>query len=228
MNSVKYSAYLKLPAPAARRAYASRRWAKVFGFVLLASSGLSYEAGKQIGLPGPGNVQIQQADAATRVSNSGAVPAPAASPTPAPPSPPVVAAPVVAPPATPAAVPAPAVKPAATAAPVPVQRVAVQSSYPNLYTYGQCTYYIATRRPVPPLWGNANAWYSRAQASGWAVGAEPRVGAIAWTGVGAYGHLALVEKIDGPQIYISEMNYNGNWNRVTYRWASAASFRYIY
>jgi peptidoglycan DL-endopeptidase CwlO len=131
--------------------------------------------------------------------------------------------PSVAPPITPAAV-APAL---VTPRPTPVRTVA-QVHYSNTYSYGYCTYYVASRRPIPPRWGNAIAWYSSAQGAGWAVGTTPRIGAIAWTPAGGAGHVAMVEKIDGSMIYISEMNYNGNWNRVTSRWASAASFQYIY
>jgi surface antigen/LysM repeat protein len=98
----------------------------------------------------------------------------------------------------------------------------------NGYAYGYCTYYVAGRRSVPGNWGNANAWYYNAQASGFSVGSTPVPGAIAWTGAGYYGHVAYVESVSGGMVTVSEMNYNGNWNRVTSRTVSAANFRYIY
>ena len=98
----------------------------------------------------------------------------------------------------------------------------------NGYAYGYCTYYVASRRAVPTGWGNASSWYYNAQASGFRVGSSPIPGAIAWTPAGYYGHVAYVEQVSGGQVLISEMNYAGNWNRVTSRWVSASSFRYIY
>jgi surface antigen len=98
----------------------------------------------------------------------------------------------------------------------------------NGYAYGYCTFYAASRRSIPGNWGNANQWYYNAQASGFSVGSTPVPGAIAWTGAGYYGHVAYVEGVSGNMVTISEMNYNGNWGRVTSRTVSASSFRYIY
>lgn len=98
----------------------------------------------------------------------------------------------------------------------------------NSYAYGYCTYYVAGRRSVPSDWGNAVSWYYNAQISGYSVGNAPRPGAIAWTGAGYYGHVAYVESVSGDMVTVSEMNYNGNWNRVTSRTVHASSFRYIY
>lgn len=98
----------------------------------------------------------------------------------------------------------------------------------NGYSYGYCTYYVASRRSIPSNWGNANQWYYNAQASGFSIGSTPVPGAIAWTGAGYYGHVAYVESVSGGMVTISEMNYNGNWGRVTSRTVSASSFRYIY
>lgn len=99
---------------------------------------------------------------------------------------------------------------------------------PNTYAYGYCTWYVASRRSVPSFWGNANAWYSNAQISGYSVGSVPRPGAIAWTGAGYYGHVAYVESVSGGNVTVSEMNWNGGWGRVSSRTVPASSFRYIY
>lgn len=99
----------------------------------------------------------------------------------------------------------------------------------NGYAYGYCTYYVAGRRPIPNGWGDARSWYYNAQFSGFRVGRTPAVGAIAWTPRGYYGHVALVEQVNGSMVQVSEMNYNGNWNRVTSRWVNYSEFSgYIY
>jgi surface antigen len=98
----------------------------------------------------------------------------------------------------------------------------------NGYSYGYCTYYVASRRNVPSSWGNASSWYYNASASGFSVGSTPVPGAIAWTGAGYYGHVAYVEGVSGGMVTVSEMNYNGNWGRVTSRTVPAYDFKYIY
>lgn len=98
----------------------------------------------------------------------------------------------------------------------------------NTYAWGNCTWYVASRRAVPAFWGDARSWYYNAQYSGYGVGSMPRVGAIAWTGAGWYGHVALVESVSGNDVTISEMNYGGNFGRVTYRTVPYSAFLYIY
>jgi N-acetylmuramoyl-L-alanine amidase len=129
------------------------------------------------------------------------------------------------------------IKQEAPAAPVRSQIASTANFTPHLtnygysangYSFGYCTFYVATRRGIPSNWGNANAWYYNAQASGFSVGTTPIPGAIAWTGAGYYGHVAYVESVNGSMITISEMNYNGNWDRVTWRTVPSYLFRYIY
>lgn len=99
-------------------------------------------------------------------------------------------------------------------------------SLANSYSYGYCTWYVASRRAVPNGWGNAINWYYAARASGWATGSEPRPGAIAWERM---NHVAYVESVgnDGT-VTVSEMNFNGGWGRRSYRTTSASHFLYIY
>ncbi|HSE61803.1 MAG TPA: CHAP domain-containing protein, partial [Candidatus Saccharimonadales bacterium] len=66
----------------------------------------------------------------------------------------------------------------------------------NGYSYGYGTYYVATRRSVPPNWGNAKTWYAYAQRDGYSVGDTPKKGAIAWSGRGLYGQVAIVEEVN--------------------------------
>jgi peptidoglycan endopeptidase LytE len=100
----------------------------------------------------------------------------------------------------------------------------IWSSGGGLYPFGQCTWYVNTRRPAP--WGgNAWQWFSRSQLKPWSrpVGATPRVGAIMVTWESPYwGHVAYVEQVYGDGSWlVSEMNYaspsGGGWGRVSYR-----------
>lgn len=111
----------------------------------------------------------------------------------------------------------------------PKRVVAVQKvvSYANSYSRGQCTFYVASQRNVPSNWGNAREWLANARAAGWVTGNVPRVGAIAWTGAGRAGHVAIVRAVTGSQILVQEMNYNGV-GVVSSRVANASEFVYIY
>jgi surface antigen len=90
------------------------------------------------------------------------------------------------------------------------------------FPYGYCTWYVAQKRYVP--WsGNAGAWLYNAKAGGYATGRAPRVGAIMVTTENRYyGHVALVEKVSGDTVTVSEMNYAGFAKRST-RTLSASS-----
>jgi len=86
----------------------------------------------------------------------------------------------------------------------------------NRFSYGYCTWYVASRIPVPWL-GNAWEWYGQAQAYGWATGSSPRAGAIMVTWESGYGHVAIVERVnpDGSWL-VSEMNFVG-WGVISQR-----------
>lgn len=113
---------------------------------------------------------------------------------------------------------------------LPAGSMAPYGTYFNTYIKGQCTWYVASRRPVPNNWGNAVSWHYHALGSGWRVGTTPAVAAIAWTAAGAAGHVALVENVSANHawVYISEMNFNGGAGRINHRWVPAGSFKYIY
>lgn len=100
----------------------------------------------------------------------------------------------------------------------------INSGQSHPYPYGQCTWWVAQKRPLPN-WGNANTWLARAEAAGYSVcrgkNCEPRVGAaISLRGTSAvarrYGHVAYVEKVEGNQVTFSEMNYLG-WAKISTR-----------
>lgn len=106
----------------------------------------------------------------------------------------------------------------------------------NRYAVGNCTWYAYERRmqlgrPVGSFWGNAATWAMYARAAGYLVDNVPSVGAVMQNG-GGFGHVAVVESVNSDgSITISEMNYAGNFNRVTSRTVGAGSvggFNYIH
>jgi len=85
------------------------------------------------------------------------------------------------------------------------------------FVYGQCTWYVASRRYVP--WsGDAWMWWANARAMGFPEGQVPEPGAIMVTWESFYyGHVAYVEQVnlDGSFI-VSEMNYRA-WDVIDTR-----------
>ncbi|UMT75577.1 CHAP domain-containing protein [Staphylococcus roterodami] len=104
----------------------------------------------------------------------------------------------------------------------------------NLYTSGQCTYYVFDRvgGKIGSTWGNANNWASAAAASGYTVNNTPKAGAIMQTTQGYYGHVAYVESVNSNgSIRVSEMNYGHGAGVVTSRTISASqagSYNFIH
>ncbi len=108
----------------------------------------------------------------------------------------------------------------------PPRSGANQGSCGNHFAYGQCTWYVATRRCIPWV-GNAKDWFTNAARMGYPEGHMPAVGAVVtfWPGgdgASRVGHVGYVEAV-GPASGVpagyfrfSEMNYNG-WDRVNYR-----------
>lgn len=90
------------------------------------------------------------------------------------------------------------------------------------FPYGYCTWYVAQRRYVP--WGgNAGTWLYNAKALGYKTGKAPTAGSIVVTTENRYyGHVAIVEKVENGQIYVSEMNYRG-WAKTSKRWLLTSS-----
>jgi|SRR5919198_5553880 LysM repeat protein len=89
--------------------------------------------------------------------------------------------------------------------------------YPNgKFAYGYCTWYVASRRPVP--WtGDAWMWFGNSKAMGFRTGNVPQPGAIMVTWESWVGHVAYVEAVysDGSWT-VSEMNYQ-RWNVIDQR-----------
>ncbi len=105
----------------------------------------------------------------------------------------------------------------------------------NRYAPGNCTWYAYERRlqlgrPIGSFWGNGSAWAASARAAGFVVNNTPEPGAIMQNG-GGYGHVAIVESVDGAgNVTVSEMNYAG-YNVVSNRTLSAgqaAGYNFIH
>ncbi len=79
----------------------------------------------------------------------------------------------------------------------------------NSFPWGQCTWYAAQRRGDVTWMGNAGEWLWNAQAQGRPTGRIPAVGAILVTSESWWGHVSIVEAVNGDQVTISEMNYAG-------------------
>lgn len=118
-------------------------------------------------------------------------------------------------------------QPARKAATEPI-RASQGGSYANDMSYGYCTWYVKNiRSDLPTGLGNANTWYTRAQAMGLPVGSSPRVGAVATTTSGGLGHVAYVLAVSDGMVYVTEMNVRG-WNIENKAWYPASNFLYIY
>ena len=92
------------------------------------------------------------------------------------------------------------------------------------YDFGECTWYVASKRDTSGFGGNAYYWWSSAS-SVRPEGNVPVAGAIVVERVGWFGHVAYVESVnpDGSFV-VSEMNFyenGGGWGRVDYRTIAA-------
>ena len=103
----------------------------------------------------------------------------------------------------------------------------------NLYTAGQCTWYVYDKvgGNIGSTWGNANNWASAASSAGYTVNNSPEAGSILQS-AGGYGHVAYVENVNSDgSVEVSEMNYNGGPFSVSERTISAgeaSSYNYIH
>jgi surface antigen len=91
------------------------------------------------------------------------------------------------------------------------------------FPYGECTYYVATRRNIS--WdGNAEQWWQNARSSR-PEGEVPVAGAVVvfeGPGYSYDGHVAFVDSVNANGSFvISEMNYDG-WGRTDQRTVQAS------
>jgi surface antigen len=91
----------------------------------------------------------------------------------------------------------------------------------NHFSYGWCTYYVASKREIP--WhGNANRWLFNAGGMGFETAHKPLIGAVMVTSESGYGHVAFVEDFTDNTVTVSEMNFAG-WAVISSRTISRDS-----
>lgn len=81
-----------------------------------------------------------------------------------------------------------------------------------------------------PNWGgvgNANEWVRDAVRAGIPTSSTPKVGSVAISMRGYYGHAMWVEKVSGDLIYVSQYNYDlhGHYSEM---WLKSSDLTYIY
>lgn len=98
----------------------------------------------------------------------------------------------------------------------------------------ECVSYTAwkvfERYGYMPYWGghgNANQWPASARADHISTGSVPRVGSVAISMGGAYGHAMWVEAVNGSTIYVSQYNYDlaGHYSEMS---LNGSGLVYIY
>jgi surface antigen len=106
----------------------------------------------------------------------------------------------------------------------------------DLYPHGQCTWYVATKRPDLPYFpgesGDAKNWIQSAQKRDIPTGTTPRLGAVAvfqpgQYGAGYYGHVAYVTAVNDKTITVAEANYREQPIGST-RTLSRTGIRFVY
>jgi surface antigen len=104
------------------------------------------------------------------------------------------------------------------------------------YPAGQCTAYVAKRRPDLPFFadssGNALNWAKSAKRADFPVGDLPAPGAVAvfqpgQYGAGIYGHVAYVTAVSGRTMTIAEANFRGR-PEGSHREIAWSGLRFIY
>lgn len=98
----------------------------------------------------------------------------------------------------------------------PGKQVGPATGEGHAFPYGYCTWYVAQKRNIP--WsGNAGTWLYHAKSMGYATSRTPSVGAIMVSSESWWGHVAIVEKVNGDGTFtVSEMNYKG-WAKKSSR-----------
>lgn len=121
----------------------------------------------------------------------------------------------------------PAPPPVVSPVPAPEPVIEAPVSFSNSYDWGNCTWAVASWVNVPDNMGNAANWANAAQQDGYTVSSIPKVGSVAQTSAGYFGHVALVEDAQGSQVLIKEANVQG-LGVVDERWVDSGQFNYIY
>lgn len=102
----------------------------------------------------------------------------------------------------------------------------LNNKFPNGFEPLNCTWFVASKIHVP-IRGNANEWAAAAQAINIPVTSTPSVGAVAQTSRGGWGHVAIVEDIQGDMVKLIEMNVV-SLGVIDEHWYPTSDYLYIY
>ncbi|MBI1928514.1 CHAP domain-containing protein [Candidatus Poribacteria bacterium] len=107
----------------------------------------------------------------------------------------------------------------------------------NRFQWGWCTWYAADKwlswGYEPPSTRHAKYWFADAWKK-FLRGYQPRVRAIMVLSVGEFGHVAIVEEVQGNRFKVSEMNWGlpvdkdgktPNFGKVTTRWLTVGQVK---
>lgn len=109
----------------------------------------------------------------------------------------------------------------------------------NAYSFSQCTWWAYKRRkqlglPVGSHFGNGAQWAASAKALGYWVDNNPQVGDVMVFATGqegassAYGHVAIVEKIEDGAVITSESGASLNGDTMSRTFENVHDFQYIH
>jgi surface antigen len=109
----------------------------------------------------------------------------------------------------------------------------------NAYSFSQCTWWAYKRRkqlglPVGSHLGNGAQWAASAKALGYWVDNNPQVGDVMVFATGqegassAYGHVAIVEKIEDGKVITSESGASLNGDTMSRTFENVHDFEYIH
>jgi surface antigen len=88
-------------------------------------------------------------------------------------------------------------------------------------------YIVAQHGRSASNYGNAKYWDDNARGNGIRVDSTPTVGSTAQTDAGQFGHVALVDSVNGDQVTVEDYNWDGTGHYLQHT-VSRNDFRYIH
>lgn len=88
-------------------------------------------------------------------------------------------------------------------------------------------YIIAQHGKSANNYGDAKYWDDNARQNGIRVDSTPTVGATAQTDAGQYGHVALVDSVNGNEVTVEDYNWDGTGHYLQHT-INKNDFRYIH
>ncbi|MDT8914719.1 CHAP domain-containing protein [Amycolatopsis sp. PS_44_ISF1] len=88
-------------------------------------------------------------------------------------------------------------------------------------------YNIARHGKSAANYGNAKYWDDNARQNGFRVDNNPTVGSTAQTDAGQYGHVAIVDSVNGNTVTVEDYNWDGTGHYLQHN-INKNDFRYIH